>query len=209
MTTDSKTQANQANAQHSTGPRTPEGKAISSRNAITHGLTALSALVPGEDPIVYESYCAGMLAAFDPYNTPETALVQEITDVQWRLRRASRCEAAILSTECPDMKALNNLGLYISRLKRQYSVSLKEFQQMHSNNMEDRRERLKDARNVHRADLICRRPSTVDQYGFEFTLEEMKHWNDTKTRLAKNREIVEDWGDEHDDSEYDDLEAAA
>ena len=41
--------ANAANAQHSTGPRTPEGKTRSSQNASKHGLTAREIVIaPGE-----------------------------------------------------------------------------------------------------------------------------------------------------------------
>ena len=42
--------ANRLNAQASPGPRTAEGKAASSRNALTHGLTARTLLLEGEDP---------------------------------------------------------------------------------------------------------------------------------------------------------------
>ena len=35
---DRKREANRQNAQHSTGPRTPEGKAASSQNAVKHGI---------------------------------------------------------------------------------------------------------------------------------------------------------------------------
>ncbi len=193
MSSAAKNQANQANAQFSTGPRTEAGKATSSRNSLKHGLTALTALVPGEDPAVYECYCAGMLAAFEPLNTPETALVQEITDVQWRLRRASRCEATILSAETLDMKALNNLGLYTSRLKRQYSTTLKEFQQMHRIDLQNRKKQLEEAEIVYRADRIKLRPSTLDQYGFDFTVGELENWISRRLTLAANREIVEEY----------------
>ena len=47
-------QANRRNALNSTGPRTPAGKARSSRNAVTHGLLSNQALIldgdGAEDP---------------------------------------------------------------------------------------------------------------------------------------------------------------
>ena len=45
-----RTEINQRNAQKSTGPRTAEGKRSSKFNAVTHGLTARTVLLPGEDP---------------------------------------------------------------------------------------------------------------------------------------------------------------
>jgi hypothetical protein len=41
---------NKENAQHSTGPRTRAGKLRSSLNALTHGLTGRTVLLPSEDP---------------------------------------------------------------------------------------------------------------------------------------------------------------
>jgi hypothetical protein len=40
MSSQARQEANRANAQHSTGPTSPEGKAASSRNAVNQGLTA-------------------------------------------------------------------------------------------------------------------------------------------------------------------------
>jgi hypothetical protein len=47
--TSKRVEANRRNAQKSTGPRTPEGKDRSRHNAVTHGMTARSPLLPGED----------------------------------------------------------------------------------------------------------------------------------------------------------------
>ncbi len=48
MTSDDKRNTNAQNAQHSTGPRTPEGKAAVAQNAVTHGLTAQN-IIPRTD----------------------------------------------------------------------------------------------------------------------------------------------------------------
>jgi hypothetical protein len=49
-------EANRSNALNGKGPRTPEGKARSSRNALTHGLTAKEIVIPGEDVAAYRSF---------------------------------------------------------------------------------------------------------------------------------------------------------
>jgi hypothetical protein len=46
MTTDRQLAVNRANAQHSTGPGTMQGKATSSRNNTRHGLRATSPVIP-------------------------------------------------------------------------------------------------------------------------------------------------------------------
>ena len=54
-------QANRFNAQKSTGPRTPEGKAKVAQNAVTHGLLARAAVLQGEDWEEYTCYHEKML----------------------------------------------------------------------------------------------------------------------------------------------------
>src|ERR1039458_4019769 len=51
-----RTAINRANSQHSTGPRSEAGKQRSALNALTHGLTARTAVLPSEDPAAYEQH---------------------------------------------------------------------------------------------------------------------------------------------------------
>ena len=50
MATGAQINANQRNANKSTGPRTQDGKSISKLNTVKHGLTAESVVIRGEDP---------------------------------------------------------------------------------------------------------------------------------------------------------------
>ena len=47
---------NRANAQHSTGPKSEEGKTKSSRNATRHGLTGKQVVINGEDQQATKCY---------------------------------------------------------------------------------------------------------------------------------------------------------
>ncbi|MGA2497773.1 MAG: hypothetical protein ABSH20_08535, partial [Tepidisphaeraceae bacterium] len=56
-----RTAANRLNAQKSTGPRTAAGKAKSALNALKHGLTSQSPLLPTENPADYNLFAEGYL----------------------------------------------------------------------------------------------------------------------------------------------------
>jgi hypothetical protein len=54
MTSQSRIDVNRRNAQLSTGPRTPQGKAAVRYNGLGHGLTARHAVLAGENPAAFE-----------------------------------------------------------------------------------------------------------------------------------------------------------
>jgi hypothetical protein len=94
MTSAAQEQANRSNAQKSTGPRTPEGKAVVAQNAVRHGLLAQEVVVKGEDPGEFELYREQMLAELAPVGQMESMLAHRIVGLSWRLRRAERLQAA-------------------------------------------------------------------------------------------------------------------
>ena len=88
---------NRRNAQRSTGPRSPEGKAAASMNALRHGLTAGAALVPGEDRATFEGMAARLRDELAPVGELEEQLAARITAALWRLHRLERVEAGIFA----------------------------------------------------------------------------------------------------------------
>ena len=63
--------ANQRNAKRSTGPKTREGKERSRTNALKHGLTAETLLLPGESAEEFEAFCSEVVAHLSPANVFE------------------------------------------------------------------------------------------------------------------------------------------
>ncbi len=88
MSTEAQIKANQENAQKSTGPRTAEGKAAVSQNAVKHGLFASEPVVLGEDQAEYKMHRERLLADWYPQGYMETTLAHRIISLSWRLRRA-------------------------------------------------------------------------------------------------------------------------
>lgn len=89
-------EANRRNAKRSTGPRTKDGKSRSSRNAAKHGLLAQSPIFD-EDPQEFIAFAERLSGQLAPEGPVEEALVNQIVDFLWRLKRVPRIEAALLN----------------------------------------------------------------------------------------------------------------
>ena len=90
--------ANRRNAQRSTGPKTADGKAVTSLNALKHGLRSSSLAVPHlEDADNWEAHLTQTLKALVPVGYLETVLAERAASVLWRLGRAVRYESLIVT----------------------------------------------------------------------------------------------------------------
>ena len=78
----------------STGPRTDAGKQKVRWNAVTHGLTAQSPLLPGEDPVAYAHNVLDHQKVFNPLNEVEASLVVRMANESWVLRRVEGATVA-------------------------------------------------------------------------------------------------------------------
>ena len=105
MTTLDKIKSNRRNAMRSTGPKTKMGKAISSKNALRHGLLSRAALLPDEDPEAFADLQRGIEADLDPAGEIECRLVDRVTMAIWRLARAQRVEASVFAHRMADQRA--------------------------------------------------------------------------------------------------------
>lgn len=94
-TTPAGAEANRANAARSTGPKTADGLARSSANALSHGLTARSVVVRGESAEQWETFRDATLADLDARGAVEHALATRVAELLWRLQRAGAAEAAV------------------------------------------------------------------------------------------------------------------
>ncbi|HML73014.1 MAG TPA: hypothetical protein PKB02_00830 [Anaerohalosphaeraceae bacterium] len=96
MSTEKQLAANRLNAQKSTGPKTPQGKARVAANAVTHGLTAACPVLASEDPGAYARFRTGMTARLAPAGDIETLLADRVINLAWRLQRAQNYESYVL-----------------------------------------------------------------------------------------------------------------
>lgn len=87
MATSAQIAANQINAQSSTGPRTPDGKAASSQNAVKHGATSTRVVLASEDPAQFERVSAEFFRQLKPATWLERFLVDDIVAAHWRMKR--------------------------------------------------------------------------------------------------------------------------
>jgi len=92
MSTQAQILANRRNAQKSTGPRTSEGKAAVSQNAVRHGLLARRDVITSESQADFDLYRAQILDELDPVSPMESMLAERVVTLSWRLKRAGRIQ---------------------------------------------------------------------------------------------------------------------
>jgi hypothetical protein len=160
MSSQKQIDANRKNARKSTGPITAEGRAVSSRNALRHGLTATSLFMSDEEQAEFEELLHAFETELQPAGMLEQALVQEIVGAHWRLRRLRQIETGVLQINLIDearqidrdytglgdaerlgyvvrqdarcSNTLANLSRYEARLERTFYRALHELQRRQS-----------------------------------------------------------------------------
>ena len=88
-------EANRRNSQKSTGPRTPAGRANSSRNALASGLYAQSQIIIGESQADFEGLAAAFHSRYHPDSPGQQSLLDIAIHSEWILRRLRRAETGL------------------------------------------------------------------------------------------------------------------
>jgi hypothetical protein len=79
------------------GPNTQRGKAASSRNAVTHGLTSASPVIPGESEEDWQRHLKRIIDSLQPGNYLEEQLAALIALGLWRRWRIERYEVEVVT----------------------------------------------------------------------------------------------------------------
>ena len=132
MTSPEKAAVNAENAQHSTGPTSAEGKAISSRNAVKHGLTAQKPVIPPERQEEFDRLEEALRQECDPQGELENVAFLQLVFAAWKQRVIRDYEAHLLAQGVEAMldetvaKTLDRLQRYGAAADRAYTRALKE-----------------------------------------------------------------------------------
>jgi len=127
MATQKQIEANRLNAQKSTGPRSVEGKARASMNALKTGIDARSHTIPGEPISQLEDLTDEYYQRFCP-TTPEQRML--VVDCEWLLRRFRRVEGQMWENpifEITFAKAFRDDSDHFARLQRRIDATQRNY----------------------------------------------------------------------------------
>jgi len=108
----------------STGPRTPMGKSIVSKNAVKSGVYSSAVLLPNESKTDYEHLKNLFWVDLKPCDHIEETLVNDLVQLAWKKRRLDQFEqtallgrlnAPISEAEIADCPKLSTIGLEAAR----------------------------------------------------------------------------------------------
>ncbi|HYL76834.1 MAG TPA: hypothetical protein VEU96_21640 [Bryobacteraceae bacterium] len=196
-------ESNQANAQHSTGPRTPAGKARSAMNALRHGLTAVTPVLPTEDLAAYNRHLQKLFDEYQPNGPTETILVHEIADTSWRMKRIPAIEAALVDRAAnpPNEQAaidfdvvdahhaINALSVQSHRLHRQLHRTIDKLRYLQSERRRLEHNDLRECAAIYKLHKDKGLPYNPADDGFVFSEKEIDRYIDSQMRHGKARNM--------------------
>jgi len=148
---------NQQNAQHSTGPRTTEGKAIAAQNARKHGLSVQRhILLPGEDPAAYQRLLDELIEMYQPQSAREQTAIEDFAHCRWAIQRADAIELRLLAEateEDPFPAGLDRILRYRGSWERRAQQALRERREAVLERQ--REQRIEQTEPLHQARLTC------------------------------------------------------
>jgi len=133
MATVKQIEANRRNAQKSTGPKTPEGKAAVRLNSLRHGLRARTVVLPGENPEEFQQLCDDLDAEWSPQSRTEQFYLEQMAVSQWKLNRMEMAELSTFEqvtdaeTQVP---LLDRLWQCQNRAERSYARAQRELERL-------------------------------------------------------------------------------
>jgi hypothetical protein len=84
--------AGRLNGQKAKGCKTPEGKAKSAQNAVTHGVYSTRLILQCEDQARFDTLYKSWAITFEPQNPLEREILLDLVSVHWQIRRLKNME---------------------------------------------------------------------------------------------------------------------
>ncbi len=115
MATDKQILANQRNAGKSSGPRTPEGKARSSQNAVKTGAFSRLLLLADESKTELDRLRTALYDEWRPVGPTETCHVERLAALFWKQRRFYHAETGLYSMYRQCAEGLGGVATALAR----------------------------------------------------------------------------------------------
>ncbi len=141
MATPAQISANRENAQKSTGPRTEEGKARSSKNATRHGFNSKEFIVAEDQQEEFASLSKSLRKQVSPLGALEQEVFTQLLHAAWNLRRIRRLEAELAGGDIDPLAdasldgQLDRLARYHARFERTFYRAMKELRTLQTNSV--------------------------------------------------------------------------
>ncbi len=211
MLSEKQLEANRANAQLSTGPKSEDGKRISRMNACRHNLTGQVTSMTREDRIAHDAFSEALIKAMAPEGALELQFAQRVATDSWRLNRSSAVEDNIFAlgfsahadrniehpeiqaafaaarTFTAEAKSIELLTLYEQRINRSLQRNMNLLSELQAERKARHDQAMEEAKLLAQVNPINGLAYEPERDGFVFSITEINRAIDRDNRLKAAR----------------------